>query len=92
MLRALMGQLVLCEQDGADETGDVVLVAEDAEELGVLLALAVEPLDGLVEWFLAERCGGDLMYRRRVSSPRASAGSGSPLTAASYTAIGGTTG
>jgi hypothetical protein len=56
--------------------GDGVLITEDADDLGVPLALAVEPLDGLVECSLADRCGGDLMYRRRVSSPRASAGSG----------------
>jgi hypothetical protein len=47
--------------------GDGVLVAEDADDLGVPLAFAIQPVDGLVEWCLAERCGGDLMYRRRVS-------------------------
>jgi hypothetical protein len=89
---ALKGPLVLCEQDGADETGDGVLVAEDADDLGVPLALAVEPLDGLVRGAWRNAAAeiscigvGCLLHERTQVQE-------STVTAASYTAIGGTTG
>ena len=88
---ALKGPLVLFEQQGADETGDGVLVAEDADDL-VPLALAIQPLDGLVRGAWRNAAAGTscigvgcLLHERTQVQE-------STVTAASYTAIGGKTG
>jgi hypothetical protein len=53
--------VVLFEQDGADEAGDGVFIGEDANDVGAALDLAVEALDGLVEWSFGRCAAGKLI-------------------------------
>jgi hypothetical protein len=53
--------VVLLQEDGADQAGDRGLVREDADHLGAPLDLAIEALEGLVEWILARCSFGKLM-------------------------------
>ena len=62
MSSPLDGQfVVLFEQDSADQADDGVLVWEDADDVGTLLDLAIEPLDGIDECSLARRYAGKVM-------------------------------
>ena len=45
--------VILLEQDRADETGDGLIIGEDADDIGAALDLAVRRSNGLMEWIFS---------------------------------------
>jgi hypothetical protein len=62
--------IVLLEQDGADQTGNGVVIGEDADDFGAALDLTVESSSGLVEWILGLRSLGKLIKASIRFPPR----------------------